>query len=462
MISGTCGRVSTLDGCITEAPGGGECAGRSLVDRGKQGMTRSSMTDGYGIAPDRMLAGANRHDSPLLAGTLDKLADLGPSGDLADDERAARADHPLMWGAQRDRRNGPPVRGYALPPPRQAPRRLGQPGQRAAVVSAKDSAKTGPRSSPGSLSPKVPVPSKAGYATKVHCHGRLVSAVRSVTVNRTQDAPAADHRGLENPPGVIGIVNITEDSFSDGGRYLDTGNALSHARRLRSEGADIIELGPAASHPDSARVTASNSRGGTAAASSGPRAAGGGRYPYLGGLVPTETQRFAISSGVTYLNDIQGFPHPSLYDALAESGCRLIVMHSVQRIGPATKIITDPTEVWSGIDRFFARRLDALAGAGIAQDRLIIDPGLGYFLGSNPEPSLAALAGIPALRARFGVPVLVSPSRKSFLRTLTGRDIAHAGSATLAAELYAACCHAKGPTTSAPVTSWHSAVDSPS
>jgi transposase len=67
-----------VDGCITKAPGGGECAGRSPVDRGKQGMKRSSMVDGYGIPLGRVLAGANRHDSPLLAPTLDKLDDLGP------------------------------------------------------------------------------------------------------------------------------------------------------------------------------------------------------------------------------------------------------------------------------------------------------------------------------------------------------------------------------------------------
>jgi transposase len=73
-----------VDGCITKAPGGGECAGRSPVDRGKQGMKRPGMTDGYGIPLDRVLAAASRHDSPPLAGTLDKLADLGP---LPDDIR---------------------------------------------------------------------------------------------------------------------------------------------------------------------------------------------------------------------------------------------------------------------------------------------------------------------------------------------------------------------------------------
>lgn len=141
---------------------------------------------------------------------------------------------------------------------------------------------------------------------------------------------------------------------------------------------------------------------------------------------------------MAYLNDIHGFPDPGRYGPLAESGCRLVVMHSIQSAGPATRTVTDPAAVWAGIGRFFTRRLAELQAAGIARDRLIIDPGLGYFLGSNPEPSLTALAGIGELRARFGVPVMVCLSRKSFLRTLTGKDTAHAGPATLAAEIFAA------------------------
>jgi dihydropteroate synthase type 2 len=236
-------------------------------------------------------------------------------------------------------------------------------------------------------------------------------------------------------PRVVGIVNITEDSFSDGGRYFAAADALAHARRLRSEGADIIELGPAASHPDSARVTAEEEQRRLAPVL-GPLTADG--VPVSVDSFQPETQRFAISCGATYLNDVQGFPHPGLYGMLAASGCRLVVMHSVHRTGPATREVTDAAAIWAGVGRFFARRLAALQSAGITRDRLIIDPGLGYFLGSNPEPSLAALAGIGELKARFGVPVLVSPSRKSFLRTLTGCSIATAGPASLAAELYAA------------------------
>ena len=113
-------------------------------------------------------------------------------------------------------------------------------------------------------------------------------------------------------------------------------------------------------------------------------------------------------------------------------------MHAVQETGPATMAATDPVAVWADICRFFTQRLAALQAAGIGRDRLVIDPGLGYFLGSTPGPSLAALARIRELKGIFGLPVLVSPSRKSFLRALTGRDVFHAGAATLAAEIFAA------------------------
>jgi dihydropteroate synthase type 2 len=113
-------------------------------------------------------------------------------------------------------------------------------------------------------------------------------------------------------------------------------------------------------------------------------------------------------------------------------------MRAIQAAGSATRVVTDSAAVWDGTRRFFAERLAALREAGISEDRLIIDPGLGYFLGSTPGPSLAALAGIRELKATFGVPVLASPSRKSFLRALTGRNVTQSGAATLAAEIFAA------------------------
>jgi dihydropteroate synthase type 2 len=236
-------------------------------------------------------------------------------------------------------------------------------------------------------------------------------------------------------PRIVGIVNITQDSFSDGGRYLDPAAALAHARRLCADGADVIELGPAASHPGSAPVSVAEERRRLAPVLE--RLAADGIPVSVDSFRP-QTLRFAVSAGAAWLNDIHGFGDPDLYPVLAASQCRLVVMHAVQAAGAATKVVTDPAAVRDGMCRFFARRLAALQAAGIRRDRLVIDPGLGYFLGSTPGPSLAALAGIRELKDTFGVPVLVSPSRKSFLRALTGRDVTQSGPATLAAEIFAA------------------------
>lgn len=236
-------------------------------------------------------------------------------------------------------------------------------------------------------------------------------------------------------PRLVGIVNITEDSFSDGGSFLAAEDAVAHAWRLRSAGADIIELGPAASHPDAEEVTADEEMSRLADVIDPLVAAG---IPVSVDSLLPETQIFAAARGAAYLNDIQGFPDASRYAELAETRCRFIVMHSVQRRGPATKVATDPETVWAAIERFFVERLAALEAAGVGRERVIIDPGLGYFLGSNPEPSLLALTRLRLLKARFEVPVLVSPSRKSFLRVLTGSGLGDIGPATLAAELYAA------------------------
>jgi dihydropteroate synthase type 2 len=236
-------------------------------------------------------------------------------------------------------------------------------------------------------------------------------------------------------PRIVGIVNITADSFSDGGSYLDPAAALAHARRLRAEGADVIELGPAASHPGSAPVSAAEERRRLAPVVAQLAAEG---IPVSVDSFLPETQRFALCAGTAYLNDIHGFSDPALYPVLAAADCRLIVMHAVQATGAATRVVTDSAAVWDGILRFFAQRLAALAAAGVRRDKIVIDPGLGYFLGSTPGPSLRAMAGIRELKDTFGVPVLVSPSRKSFLRALCCRDVARASPVTLAAEIFAA------------------------
>jgi dihydropteroate synthase type 2 len=139
-----------------------------------------------------------------------------------------------------------------------------------------------------------------------------------------------------------------------------------------------------------------------------------------------------------YLNDTQGFPDRSVYGELAAANCKLVVMHSVQRRRKAERVLTDPDLIYPRIEAFFVERIRSLQDAGIDRERIIIDPGMGFFLGSNPEPSVRILMAISRLKERFGLPIMVSVSRKSFLKSITGRDTHALGPATLAAELYAA------------------------
>lgn len=237
------------------------------------------------------------------------------------------------------------------------------------------------------------------------------------------------------PPKILGIVNITEDSFSDGGRYLAADRAIEHAVDLVAAGADIIDLGPASSHPDAKPVTAEEEIRRIAPVMEALTARG--IAISVDSFLP-QTQRCAMRLGAAFLNDIQGFPDAEIYPDLARNSCRLIVMHAIQGRGIATRTDSDPDTIVERAGDFFQRRIAALEGAGIGRERLILDPGMGFFLGSQREASLNMLRGLKGLRARFGLPVLVSVSRKSFLRAMTGQTIEQSSAATLAAELFAA------------------------
>ena len=238
------------------------------------------------------------------------------------------------------------------------------------------------------------------------------------------------------PPCLFGIVNITEDSFSDGGRYLDPAAAIAHARALVAAGAEVIDLGAAASNVDAQPVSAADEICRLDPVITALAAAG---TPISVDSFLPEVQRFAIARGVAFLNDIQGFPDPSFYPDLAAASCRLVVMHAVQGRGRAQRVELAADAVWDRIRYFFNERLAALERGGIARERLILDPGMGLFLSSRPEASLRVLTGLGRLKRDYGLPVLVSVSRKSFLRAITGRAFAgETGAATLAAEIYAA------------------------
>ena len=236
-------------------------------------------------------------------------------------------------------------------------------------------------------------------------------------------------------PGIFGILNITEDSFSDGGRYLDPEAALAHAQALVNEGADVLDVGAASSNPQSEPVPPDIEIGRLAPVVLAAKERG---WKISVDSFSSETQLWALEEGVEYLNDIQGFADPSLYAHLAAAKAKLVVMHAVQGPGPAQRIDTDPRDIMGRVADFFDARIEALTQAGVARERLILDPGMGLFVGTRPEVSLTILRRLPQLKSAFGLPILVSVSRKSFLRKLTGRSVGEIGPGTLAAELYAA------------------------
>jgi dihydropteroate synthase type 2 len=232
---------------------------------------------------------------------------------------------------------------------------------------------------------------------------------------------------------ILGILNVTTDSFTDGGKYLRTDAALAHANNLLAEGADVIDIGAASSHPDAAPIP--------------PQA----EIARLAPIIPVlhdmgaslsidsfrpEVQAYALEHGVDYLNDIHGFPDPALYPGLAASSCKLIVMHMVQAHGQATRLDVAPGEIMDRILAFFEGRIAALTAAGIARERLILDPGMGFFLSTDPQTSLAVLGRLPELAQAFGLPLLVSVSRKSFLKALA-RSGDRPQDPSVAAEMFA-------------------------
>ncbi len=231
---------------------------------------------------------------------------------------------------------------------------------------------------------------------------------------------------------ILGILNITDDSFFDGGKYLEPEAAIAQAKALMADGADVLDIGAASSNPDSEGVAPDLEISRLESV-----------LPALGGMplsidtFSPAVQRWALDRNVAYLNDIQGFPDPALYPALAASPAKLIIMHSVQERGAATRVHVPANEIMDRITRFFDSRLAALEAAGVSRSRLILDPGMGFFLGSEPEASFTVLRRLHELRRRFALPLLVSVSRKSFLRRLTGRSAEASGPVSLAAELYA-------------------------
>jgi dihydropteroate synthase type 1 len=240
------------------------------------------------------------------------------------------------------------------------------------------------------------------------------------------------------PVAVMGIVNLTSDSFYAPSRVGNADEAVGTVRRLLADGTDIVDLGAAASHPDAIVVSAQEEIDRLEPVLDGLRELV--QHVSIDSFQPA-VQRFALQHGVGYLNDIQGFGDEAMYPALAESACNLVVMHSTQQQGGADRRGSlTASSALDAILQYFDARLRELEDAGIARERMILDPGMGFFLSPLPEASLSVLANLDRLKAAFGLRVLVSVSRKSFLRATTGLPPEALGPASLVAELHAISC----------------------
>jgi dihydropteroate synthase len=226
---------------------------------------------------------------------------------------------------------------------------------------------------------------------------------------------------------VMGILNVTPDSFSDGGQFITPERALAQARRMISEGADIIDIGaestrPYGSQPVSAEQELQRLK---------PILA---EIVALGVPVSIDSMKsavvgWALATGAVIANDVWGLQRdPGMAQLLAARGSPVIVMHNRDEVDPGIDIIED-------IAGFFTRSLEIAAKAGISSGHIVLDPGIGF--GKTPEQSMTALARLNEL-AVFGLPLLVGASRKRFISSVTPSEPHQRLGGSIAAHVLAA------------------------
>ena len=235
---------------------------------------------------------------------------------------------------------------------------------------------------------------------------------------------------LLNRPLVMGVVNVTPDSFSDGGQHQNAEAAIAHAFALVDEGADILDIGGESTRPGAQQISVQTEWKRIAPVLEALLAAG---VPVSVDTRHAEVMRLALALGVDMINDVQGFRDPASIDAVAGTQAALCVMH--MRGEPAT-MQQAPVyrDVVAEVRSFLAARLAELRGRGIARDQLLVDPGIGF--GKTLEDNLRLLRETRSL-AELGAPVLVGVSRKSMIGQLTGRDLAGRLAGSLAGALAA-------------------------
>jgi len=216
---------------------------------------------------------------------------------------------------------------------------------------------------------------------------------------------------------VVGVVNVTPDSFSDGGLFAGVDEAVEHGARLVDDGADLVDVGGESTRPGSDPVPVDEELRRV--------------VPVIEGVVKSrpevvvsvdtrkaEVARAALDVGAVVVNDVTGGIDPSLLEAVAEARAGVILMHM---LGEPKTMQEDPryTDVVAEVHEFLRERIESAVFSGIPEERICIDPGIGF--GKSVEHNLALLRAVPALRL-LGAAVMVGASRKRFIGSLTGVD----------------------------------------
>jgi dihydropteroate synthase len=203
----------------------------------------------------------------------------------------------------------------------------------------------------------------------------------------------------------MGIINVTPDSFSDGGRFLDPSRAMDEAHRMIAQGADILDIGAESTRPYGDAVAVPIDEEIRRLEPILPAAAELA-VPVSIDTMKAEVAAWALSSGAAIINDVWGLQRDcAMARVAAERSVPVIIMHNREHADPALDIMAEIAE-------FFTRSLEIAARAGLKRQHIVLDPGIGF--GKTPEQSLIAIARLGALRS-FGLPLLVGASRKRFI-----------------------------------------------
>ena len=228
-------------------------------------------------------------------------------------------------------------------------------------------------------------------------------------------------------PIVMGVLNVTPESFSDGGDFLEPAAAIDHARRMIAEGADVLDIGAESTRPYGGAVAVSMAEEMRRLAPILPTVVALG-VPVSIDTMKAEVAAWALAAGAAIVNDVWGLQRDSeLPRLVAQHAVPVIIMHNREAADPSIDIIAD-------ISAFFSRSLDIAARAGIARQNIVLDPGIGF--GKTPEQSLTAIARLPELKS-FGLPLLVGASRKRFINTVSPAPPDQRLSGSIAAHLVA-------------------------